>query len=133
MKKDITIVLKKAMHLDINWEYEELFKFINFAIKRGYKITFDENNDNWISIFKDKDALGCIWRKIPFGFFYMSQQSALSRISIEFDYIPWVLTKSFTKEIFSINEGLAMEVFNEYFNYSAFSISDLLYETNNRD
>ncbi|GGE91482.1 hypothetical protein SAMN05443634_11213 [Chishuiella changwenlii] len=130
---DLTDIINRVVKLDLsNWCFNSFFITIDEFKRKGLKVSFWENEENWASISNaDNITVGYLWNKYPLLFIESRYLSLLSDTFNENNDLTIISVDSLHSDLFRMDDNLA-SLFDSYINLNSFTAEDLWFVTNSK-
>jgi hypothetical protein len=84
--RDITSLILKAIHVNIDWSVNGFYAFMEDAEKLGISISYSEGEEYWASMGYNNEPIGHIWRPNPLIFITTESAPLLEEIVNNYSY-----------------------------------------------
>jgi hypothetical protein len=84
--RDITSLILKAIHVNIDWSVNGFYAFMEDAEKLGISISYSEGEEYWASMSYNNEPIGHIWRPNPLVFINSESAPLLGQIVNNYSY-----------------------------------------------
>ncbi|GAB4044458.1 hypothetical protein [Spirosoma litoris] len=130
--KDITQQVKSAIYQNSHWSISLFFNVIENMRRKGYEISYWENEENWAIVLVENKPIGYLWQKHPLFFIKPMYFTVLKDLLFNDGPIEIIEVDDFVGKLFKIDYHLLNDQFDFGIDPERFSIEDLWFYSNSK-
>ncbi|MEO6286521.1 MAG: hypothetical protein ABIN80_26665 [Dyadobacter sp.] len=128
--KDITKYIRESASQSIIWSFGVLFDVIEHMRIIGYDISFWEEEENWVVLYRENEIVAYLWRKYPLIFINYRYSIVIQEALREYNFITIIEVDDFTDKNLKMDYDGVKEVLDYRSISDFFSVEDLWFHTN---